>query len=169
MSHDPNDVGLAWLDAQPVTRREAALAALATILQDALGPVGIPVTRNRPQNECWDAAPTVNVTDGGHREPDDQVHGETGYLVTCWVDGFIRAEGENAVALIGPRVSALYGAVLKSVLHDRTLGGVISDLAEGELVADVDTAPGHAVSAGFGLALTLRFETAPDDPYLPPQ
>lgn len=101
------------------------------------------------------------VVDGRQRVLSDG-HAGTVYALAVRVDGVVSDPNPEQ---LGPAISALYGQTLAALLADRTLGGLVCDVAEGGqqeeeptgLELDIGREAYSAPVALSGLHLTLRY------------
>lgn len=136
--------------------RETVLAAFRARLASI---DGVTVFRNRSKAvKDW---PALVQFDGGHAEPVETT-GETLYRLEVEVEGHVKADSDDG---LGPAASELYAQLLDALNADRTLGGAVQDITEGDMDAlDLPTAEGAAGVASFTIAFTIIFATAAGNP-----
>lgn len=136
--------------------RETVLAAFRARLASI---AGVAVFRNRSKPvKDW---PALVMFDGGHAEPVETT-GETTYRLEIDVEGHVKAASDEG---LGPAASELYAQLLDAITADRTLGGAVQDITEGDMDAlDLPTAEGSAGLASFTIAFTVIYATAAGNP-----
>jgi len=136
--------------------REAVLAALVTALRGLSG-----VTVYRQRGKAVKERPALNVLDGGHAEP-LCLTGQTEYRLSVEIEAHVGAAKDED---LGPAASELYARVVETLTADPSLGGLVTDVAEGAMTPlDHAEAEGAAAAAVFVLEFTVTFATAERNP-----
>lgn len=154
-------------------RRETALIALKAALAGIAGVTGLEVHRN----PHWrvDRFPTIVLYDGPQR-PTTETADLKVYELRPTIEGYVRAAAGLAVAAAGDdagaKASALYAAIVAALYADRTLGGAVFDLFEGDLdwefVEDIGADGRAQVHLEFRLEILVKIQTAVNDPSAAP-
>lgn len=149
------------------TKREDALVALRAALAGISSVTGLEVFRNPHFEMDRDAMPALCLWDGGQRLVEETNELKL-YELTPIVEGYVTvaagANVETAGDAAGTALNALYGAVVLALYADRTLGGAVMDLFEGDLDWDAVEDEGAQVHLEFTLQLRIVIQTAVNDP-----
>ncbi len=139
--------------------REQALAAIAIKL-DAIAAYGFKRNPDRPI-EAADV-PIIVQLDGASRMAPVQFTGSSRYLGKVAIEIYVKATP------LGPTVNAGAREVVKALLADITLGGVVVDLREVSAGAtEILSEQGSGSFALAAIAFEFDYWTAETDPELP--
>jgi len=148
----------------PSTIREQSLEAFKAALGNNGG--AFKVKRNAGDALTVADAPAVDMVDGGQKS-DEQVFGETAYVLRVRVFGYARAANGDA---LGAAISDLDGQVVKAALADRYLGGLVDWVREApDSLDDPDVNhDGARPHAHLVKHFEIEFRTKAGDPFSAP-